>query len=174
MNTARTRECGPCTACCIYLPIEAPGFYKPAGKVCLQCVEGIGCGIYATRPQPCREFLCGWRVLDLIPENLRPDLSGLVVVPDEDDLPEGYADMSGLKFVVTGDGATLQRRDVLECIAGLVHAQAPVFIAVPTGDGASFTRAFLNRRLAEAVEARNASAMALIILETLDELRRAA
>lgn len=173
MSSARARDCGPCTACCTFIPIETPGFYKPAGSHCLQCVEGIGCGIYPTRPQPCRDFLCGWRALAFLPDSLRPDLCGLIAVAEENGIPPGYADVSGVKFILVGEDAALARRDFLECLAGLVHARAPTFLAIPNPATGFFASAFLNRRLEAAAAARDAIEMEQIMAVTLASLRHA-
>jgi hypothetical protein len=44
--------------CCKVLHIEE--LKKPAGAWCSHAVTGKGCGIYASRPSPCRDFYCGW------------------------------------------------------------------------------------------------------------------
>ncbi len=52
-------------------------------RPCQHCTES-GCAIYATRPRkPCVEFVCAWlRAGSSMPEELRPDRAGVIVVPD--------------------------------------------------------------------------------------------
>lgn len=71
------RECGPCTACCTVPAIAE--LDKPADTRCGHCTSD-GCGIYAARPEPCRTFFCGWRRLPWLPQDLRPDRSGVIVM----------------------------------------------------------------------------------------------
>ncbi|MFC1719853.1 hypothetical protein ACFL00_01770 [Pseudomonadota bacterium] len=53
------------------------------GKPCAHCTAQ-GCGIYETRPEiPCRKFKCAWLAEgDAIPENMRPDRCGAIVMFD--------------------------------------------------------------------------------------------
>ena len=83
------RQCGACTLCCKLLrigPLE-----KPAGTWCRHCTQGVGCTIYATRPDVCRQFYCAYRLTDDIPEEwyplkskimLRADPGGIVAFVD--------------------------------------------------------------------------------------------
>ena len=168
------RECGGCTQCCIVPPIDAPEFQKPPGVVCAHCTPGIGCRIYSTRPAPCRAFECGWRLLPIIPGDLRPDLSGILAVADEGAVPPGYRDMTAIKFIITGGVEALQRTSFLECLAGLIHARAPVFLAVPGPPGYFFAKVFLNDKLADAVANRDAKAMAETLVSAMVTLQQGA
>ena len=69
------RSCGPCTACCRILEIEV--LAKPAGTLCPHN-SGIGCTIYAERPDACARWHCLWRKIGALPDALRPDRSGVV------------------------------------------------------------------------------------------------
>ena len=52
------RSCGTCTLCCKLL--QVPEVEKPLGEWCRHCDKGVGCTIYAERPQRCRDFFCGY------------------------------------------------------------------------------------------------------------------
>lgn len=68
--------CGGCTACCTV--VSARDLGKPFYTPCPHKVER-GCGIYAQRPQSCREFNCIWAAgLLADAESFRPDRNGLV------------------------------------------------------------------------------------------------
>ena len=51
------RSCGDCKLCCSTMAVYE--LDKPRGECCKH-VNGKGCGIYADRPQSCREFECLW------------------------------------------------------------------------------------------------------------------
>lgn len=72
------RACGDCTACCTTLTVDTPEFAKPAGTPCMYLTER-GCGIHAVRPTICRTWFCVWRRLPDLPQDSRPDRSGLLV-----------------------------------------------------------------------------------------------
>jgi hypothetical protein len=61
--------------CCRVLEIEA--LDKPAGILCRHNT-GSACGIYLTRPEACARWYCLWRKIGALPDELRPDRSGVV------------------------------------------------------------------------------------------------
>jgi hypothetical protein len=69
------RSCGPCTACCRVPAIEV--LAKPAGILCGHST-GIACGIYPDRPETCVRWHCLWRKIGALPDELRPDRSGVM------------------------------------------------------------------------------------------------
>lgn len=81
MNTpTENRRCGPCTACCTLLDVNA--IEKPAGERC-KFLAMRGCGIYKARPPACETFRCGW--LQGIGANQdRPDLMGVMLRGEAD------------------------------------------------------------------------------------------
>lgn len=91
---AGTRDCGECRACCVVTGFEAePGesaFTKPPNTPCRHLVQ-IGCGIYPERPPVCRRFQCAWLAAPNLPEELRPDRSGVMFNMNENALGEGFA-----------------------------------------------------------------------------------
>ena len=72
------RSCGDCTACCTELTVDTPEFAKPAGTPCIH-LTGRGCGIHPVRPTICRTWFCVWRRDARLPDEARPDRSGLLV-----------------------------------------------------------------------------------------------
>jgi hypothetical protein len=59
MSREQVRVCGSCSLCC-KLPY-VPAVNKPIDTWCRHCNPGRdGCRIYATRPDTCRDFICGW------------------------------------------------------------------------------------------------------------------
>jgi hypothetical protein len=80
MTLVAGRTCGSCTFCCKVLGIEA--LEKPAGRWCVHCRPGRGCGIYADRPEECATFACQWLADPAFPEALRPDKARVMVSGD--------------------------------------------------------------------------------------------
>ena len=56
----------------------APPAESPAGTPCAQ-LTAHGCGIHAVRPHICRTWFCAWRRVAEMPDEARPDRSGLLV-----------------------------------------------------------------------------------------------
>ena len=69
------RSCGQCTACCRIPAIEV--LTKPAGVLCRHST-GVACGIYQDRPDACARWHCLWRKIGALPDELRPDRSGVM------------------------------------------------------------------------------------------------
>jgi hypothetical protein len=57
--------------CCKLLAIDE--LAKPLDRWCAHCKPGKGCGIYDTRPPPCRTFFCGWMTDGGFGPEWRPD-----------------------------------------------------------------------------------------------------
>jgi hypothetical protein len=72
------RVCGDCTACCTVLTVDSPDFKKPAGTPCMH-LSSQGCSIHEVRPYICRTWFCAWRRIADMPDEARPDRSGLLV-----------------------------------------------------------------------------------------------
>lgn len=71
------RDCGDCTVCCTVLTVDTPDFKKPAGTPCSKLTTQ-GCSIHAERPHICRTWFCAWRRVADMPDDARPDRSGLL------------------------------------------------------------------------------------------------
>ncbi|MFA5966579.1 MAG: YkgJ family cysteine cluster protein [Sphingomonas sp.] len=72
------RGCGDCSACCTVLTVDTADFKKPAETPCTH-LAAQGCGVHAVRPAICRSWFCGWRRVADLPDEARPDRSGLLV-----------------------------------------------------------------------------------------------
>jgi hypothetical protein len=65
--------------------MAVPELYKNAWVDCPNCAIGKGCKIYPDRPQPCREFMCGWLMAPYMGEELKPERCHVVFFqPDAD------------------------------------------------------------------------------------------
>ena len=94
-------SCGDCTVCCMALNVEEIG--KKAGILCEHCTPK-GCGIYETRFEVCRGFLCGWRMVPQLGDDWRPDRSGVLILGmPADKLPEEHRAVgNGAQFMILG------------------------------------------------------------------------
>ena len=74
------RECGTCTKCCEgHLMANVRGRDVGPGKPCIFVEIGKGCKEYDKRPKdPCKSFTCGWLDTEEIPEEFKPDKSGVI------------------------------------------------------------------------------------------------
>jgi Fe-S-cluster containining protein len=79
------RECGSCTACCIWLGVEE--LQKYTGQKCkhLKGPAAIHkrCGIYHRRPMACVDYSCMWRE-GWGQEEWQPHKSGILITPYPD------------------------------------------------------------------------------------------
>jgi hypothetical protein len=75
---ATDRNCGGCNMCCYALSIEEP-LHKPAGDMCVNCDEGVGCKIYADRPPVCSSYYCSWLTDDWFGPEWYPAESKMLV-----------------------------------------------------------------------------------------------
>jgi hypothetical protein len=74
-STKPGNRCGKCTACCTALGV--PAIDKPPRHRCKHlCAKG--CGIYPTRPEPCRVWSCGWLLGGDWLARYRPDRCGVI------------------------------------------------------------------------------------------------
>ena len=78
------KACGECSFCCKVLEITE--LAKPAGRLCEHCLNSGsgGCGIYAARPQVCRDYECLWKGDRDMSPRLRPDRTGTILMEDPD------------------------------------------------------------------------------------------
>ena len=104
---SQKHACGGCTACCDVM--AAHELRKPFYARCEHLAEN-GCGIYADRPQSCREFVCVWSTgfMGEAPQ-WRPDRCGLLF------FLRRFADGLWLEIYETHPGAAAdpQRLDYL-------------------------------------------------------------
>lgn len=128
MTALHKRQCGPCTVCCTELKI--PQLRKEARVPC-QHLTASGCGIYAERPNVCREFLCGWRLFEEMGDDWRPDLSGVMALrwaPDQ--LPAAWKTAPyGVHLLVTGSEAAVMRPAFVTYVARTMARGIPVFLS---------------------------------------------
>ena len=74
----QNRKCGDCNLCC-KLPYTK---FKKDYEWCSNCEIGVGCKIYETRPQVCKDFSCLWQK-GMIDEELKKVLKKNIQLNEE-------------------------------------------------------------------------------------------
>ena len=144
------RDCGSCNVCCVMLTIDDPALQKPQGYRCRNAQRDNSCAIYATRPNTCRAFNCGWRVLRFVRPTLRPDQSGVLVRMHREVSAKTGEGTMGI-IVTLLSNASLKAEGLAETLAAAVSANIPVFLSVPGPPGFTSGIARINEALADAV-----------------------
>ncbi|HEY2034654.1 MAG TPA: hypothetical protein VGH02_13300 [Rhizomicrobium sp.] len=142
------RECGGCNVCCRYPAIDAPQLHKPPNVLCQHWKNG--CSIYNDRPDVCRAFYCGWRLMPNLNEAWRPDRSNIFLRPvqTEDGTP-------GIDITLIGSVTPNKKYELMLYIGELVTSQIPTFVVIPGPPGHGSTKVLLNNRMKAAIETRH-------------------
>lgn len=146
------RECGGCNVCCVVLTIDDPALKKVQGVRCPNARPDNGCGIYDTRPQTCRTFLCGWMQHRWVRPALRPDLSGVLIRGQMRDV-DGTRRPSVVVSLLREAG--LEAEGLAETVAAPVAAGIPVFLEIVGRPGLTYGVARVDQVLADAVGAHD-------------------
>jgi hypothetical protein len=128
----QNQSCGDCRACCRELIIDHPVLRKHAGVMCSNCSAEKGCTTYQTRPQVCRDFMCGWRNLPL-PEEWRPDRCQILITHETENPAKGVVD--GVKFFFFGRLDRIFWRPFILFASELIAEDKVVYISVPGPSG---------------------------------------
>ena len=143
----RSRECGECNICCSALLIDDPPVKKLPNVLCEHWCGG--CDIYDSRPNTCREFLCGWRQSATFAESWRPDRSNVLVrvLAQKPKLSVVFHLLAPLTEAVTVE--------LLHLAGAMIAAGNEVFLAVAGEPGETAIRFSLNPALAPSIASRN-------------------
>jgi hypothetical protein len=168
VHLVKERTCGECSVCCVVLNVDTKEFQKLPGVPCTHLCSG-GCSIHATRYAVCREYHCGWRYLDSLGEDWRPDRSGVLVDFQTDDLPQHYPKRPGVRLTLLYKKRALGRA-FYGFVARLVASDVPVVLAVYGPPGHFPAGAFLNDALKEAVLKRDLPKVESVFAQALKGL----
>ncbi|HEX4177224.1 MAG TPA: hypothetical protein VHY57_02255 [Rhizomicrobium sp.] len=139
------------------LEIAAPQLRKKARVPC-QHLTDAGCSVYATRPDVCQQFLCGWRLFEELGDDWRPDLSGVLMMRQAPaELPAAWAAAPyGVHLAVIGGEEAVMRPAFADYVAQRLAQNIPVllsaaspYILLNEHIEAGVDPAFLRTRLAE-------------------------
>jgi hypothetical protein len=159
------RECGKCTVCCKVPAIDHPELQKMPGVTCPNCKVG-GCKIYETRPDPCRNFYCGWRYLPGLGNDWRPDKNGILIRFEQG--PPGYPP-TAFQFMVIGGGDVI-RPAFIDYMMQMIARRFAVFLAVRGPEGFSDAKLLLNDHVTEMVARRDRNAFVKFVRGVLASL----
>lgn len=150
------RTCGCCNVCCVVPKIDEPALQKLPGCRCANALPSGACAIYETRPDTCRSFLCGWRLLSWVDERLRPDQSGVFIrlTKDEDLVVEPHR-FALMITVVDREG--LDASGLVETILTAINAHIGTWLVVPGPPGYTSCRGWLNDVLGAAATRQDAA-----------------
>ena len=152
VETIQNRECGACTVCCTAKPISSGGMVKPPGITCEHCTTH-GCGIYETRYDICIGYLCGWKWAPFIPEEMRPDKSGLLFDIIQEPAKDGYVgEVIILAFKDPEDFARGRGPDI---ISYLIDQNVAVYLSRPGPPGMLNAKVQVNKGFGPSVRAGN-------------------
>jgi hypothetical protein len=163
------RSCGECSVCCVALNVDTREFQKLPGIPCAHLREGGGCSIHATRYPVCRVYHCGWRYLQFLGEDWRPDRSGVLVDFQSEDLPSHYPKRPGIRLTLVDKRKAMQR-PFYDVVARLIATEVPVVLSVGGPPGHFPAGAFLNDALKEAVSNRDLSEVEVLLSQALKGL----
>jgi hypothetical protein len=151
-NPETGNSCGDCVVCCLALRIEE--FQKPAGTLCQHCT-GTGCGIYETRYDTCRGFLCGYRQIPDLGDAWRPDRSGILLTMIEvEKLPEEHRGAGpGMHVIILGGEKALRRPGLVDYVCTLVSRKVAVYMS------ADSPKTLINQYLEQPVSAKDKGAV---------------
>lgn len=134
----------------------------------MHCGEHEGCRIYAARPQVCRDYYCGWRLLPGLPGNWRPDLSGIFVdrvrfkEAAQDEIPAEYNREFMLQLLLLKPEA-IEDPLLPEVVGAFVDVKIPVFVGICGPPGFQNALVFLNPFAKSAVAARDREAVLAVV-----------
>lgn len=132
--------------------------HKPAGVRCSNCQPDNLCAIYDERPNPCRAFLCGWRLIAQLGEDWRPDRCGILLMPAEHAALPRDGPTTGIQILLAHAGA-IHKRELPGLIAAWIEAKLPVFLAISLASGNPSKAAHLNSALDDIVRRKDQPAM---------------
>jgi hypothetical protein len=144
------------------LTIDDPELKKVQGYRCPNSLADKGCAIYERRPNMCRTFFCGWRLLKWVPEPLRPDRSGVLIRLHGERLRQTGGHKLGI-IVTLLTNAAIKSEGLAETVAAAVASDAPVYLNVPGPPGYTGSQARLNEALVDAVQTKNKEAVLQIL-----------
>ncbi|MBV9548277.1 MAG: hypothetical protein JO256_01230 [Alphaproteobacteria bacterium] len=162
------RECGSCNACCVVPVIDSPELTKLSGSLCCNSTAA-GCAIYETRPRLCRRFFCGWRRLKLVPDDWRPDASGVFITLEE--APPGFGGQPALNLMLVDNPLkTVRQPWFVDFVAGAVARGVPLYLGLPGPKGMQAAMLPLNGAEMDAAARASRGAVKEILERTLKRL----
>jgi len=136
------RDCGACEVCCIVPSINVAEMQKASSARCQHCTQG--CAIYETRPQVCRDYFCGWRRSAMVPDDWRPDKSGVLTELVMVDITPSRQTTGVILTLIGNPLKTVRAPWFIAFVARSVAANTPVYLALPGPTGHLPAKIMLN------------------------------
>jgi hypothetical protein len=150
----------------VALTIDEPTLRKPQGLRCRNAQPDNSCAIYEARPPTCQTFFCGWRLLQWVPESLRPDRSGVLLRKHPPSSKEIGPRKAGLAITPLPD-TVVNADGIFETIVAAVDAGVTLYLEVPGQPGFTAVMVQINERVARAVAARDKPAILAFLRDAL-------
>src|SRR6185437_23731 len=132
--------------------IQDPAIAKPAGTPCRH-LSAAGCNLHPNWPKLCQTWFCGCRLIPGLPEEWRPDLSGILLYSIPSQHPDYGTD--AYMFCLSRGQEHLKDIAVLGFVQNMVQRRVPLYLMLELGKpGAKML--FMNDYLAESVARRDA------------------
>ena len=168
INLVPGRACGECTLCCIVPAIDTPDFQKLPASTCRHCDKG--CNIYETRPQTCRSYYCGWRWLEIFPDDWRPDQSGVFAQLDND-IPRPPGTPVGIILILVGNPLkTLRQPRFIDFVTKTVTNNNALYLGLPGPKGKQSATLPLNTKEVMEAARRSRTEVRLVLEKVLKRL----
>jgi hypothetical protein len=165
------RECGSCMMCCIVPAIDKPEVQKISGAVCRNCSDA-GCAIYEARPQVCRNYYCGWRRLTLLPDDWRPDKSGVFVELESGNIPPQFnTNFALILILVANPLKTIREQRFCDFISRNVTNNIPMSMGLPGPNGKQCAQLPLNTKAMVEATRRSRAEVKAVLEKTLKRLQ---
>lgn len=147
------RECGECKVCCVTPSIDTPEIQKLAASPCRYSLGG-GCDIYDSRPPVCRAFFCGWRRSAAVPDDWRPDISGIFAVLEANTDPQ-FGPLAVALKLLADPLATIRKPTFIDFVIRNLGNKIAVTLMLPGAKGMQSPRLSLNNPLMMEAAARS-------------------
>jgi hypothetical protein len=143
--------------------VDTREFQKLPGVACAHLCEQGGCSIHANRYPVCRVYHCGWRYLEWLGEEWRPDKSGVLIEFQNENLPAQYPKRPGIRLTIVDKKAL--DRPFYSLVARLIAAEVPLILSMYGPPGHFPAGAFLNDALKEPVSKRDLSKVEAVFMQ---------
>jgi hypothetical protein len=155
----------------VLLEIHDPAIAKAAGVPCRH-LSAQGCSVHPNWPKVCQTWFCVWRLMPGLPEQWRPDLSGILLYQVRNEVP-GYHD-TALMLSLAHGLKHLENEELLEFVTLAVRNRQPVYLGVhklKDGKGASAAdnkAVFINLSLEPAIARNDRAGFVEILKRTIE------
>src|SRR5262249_11178920 len=132
---------------------------------------GKGCGVYDSRPTPCRGFYCGWWMLPQLDDGWRPDRCGVLITPQHDEIPLEFELREGIELLIVGGGAAIPRPAFLDFLGLCIRRRVATFVSIPGPEGFFPAKVLVNRHLSSLADKDDKAGILALMLSLLEQAK---